>query len=60
MGAKLQRPRAELGLGAAAAGERGVDYVARLYRQEIEETLQLLGVSDVTALNRSHVEFPAE
>ena len=46
--------------GLAAAGERGVEYVANLYRQEITETLQLLGVADVTALNRSHVEFPAE
>lgn len=46
--------------GLAAAGERGVEYVANLYRQEIKETLQLLGVADVTALNRSHVEFPAE
>ena len=35
-------------------------HVANLYRQEIKETLQLLGVADVTALNRSHVDFPAE
>ncbi len=46
--------------GLGAAGERGVSHVADLYRQEILETLQLLGVSDVTALNRTHVEFPAE
>lgn len=46
--------------GLAAAGERGVTHVANLYRQEILETLQLLGVSDVTALGRSHVDFPAE
>ncbi|MGI8459677.1 MAG: alpha-hydroxy acid oxidase [Propionibacteriaceae bacterium] len=46
--------------GLAAAGERGVTHVANLYRQEILETLQLLGVSDVTALGRSHLDFPAE
>ena len=46
--------------GLAAAGERGVEHVANLYRQEIKETLQLLGVAGVTALNRSHVDFPAE
>ena len=46
--------------GLGAAGERGVLYVADLYLQEIKETLQLLGVSDVKALNRSHVDFPSE
>ena len=46
--------------GLGAAGERGVLYVANLYLQEIKETLQLLGVSDVKALNRSHVDYPAE
>jgi len=46
--------------GLAAAGERGVEHVANLYHQEIKETLQLLGVSDVGALDRSHVDFPAE
>jgi isopentenyl diphosphate isomerase/L-lactate dehydrogenase-like FMN-dependent dehydrogenase len=46
--------------GLAAAGERGVTHVANLYRQEIKETLQLLGVADVSELNRSHVDFPAE
>jgi isopentenyl diphosphate isomerase/L-lactate dehydrogenase-like FMN-dependent dehydrogenase len=46
--------------GLAAAGERGVEHVANLYRQEIKETLQLLGVADVAALNRSYVDFPAE
>ena len=46
--------------GLAAAGERGVEHVANLYRQEIKETLQLLGVAGVTSLNRSHVDFPAE
>ena len=46
--------------GLAAAGERGVEHVANLYRQEIKETLQLLGVAGVTALDRSHVDFPAE
>lgn len=45
--------------GLAAAGERGVAHVAEIYRQEILETLQLLGVADVTALNRSHVNYPA-
>jgi isopentenyl diphosphate isomerase/L-lactate dehydrogenase-like FMN-dependent dehydrogenase len=37
-----------------------VTHVANLYRQEIKETLQLLGVADVGELNRSHVDFPAE
>ena len=46
--------------GLAAAGQRGVEHVATIYRQEIKETLQLLGVSEVKALNRSHVDFPEE
>jgi len=46
--------------GLAAAGERGVQHVANLYRQEIKETLQLLGVSDISALNRSNVDFPGD
>jgi isopentenyl diphosphate isomerase/L-lactate dehydrogenase-like FMN-dependent dehydrogenase len=46
--------------GLAAAGERGVEHVANIYLQEVKETLQLLGVSDVRALNRSHVDFPVE
>ena len=47
-------------MGLAAAGERGVEHVANIYHQEIKETLQLLGVSDVRALNRSYVDFPGE
>ena len=46
--------------GLAAAGQRGVEHVAAIYRQEITETLQLLGVPDVDDLNRTHVGFPAE
>ena len=46
--------------GLAAAGQRGVEHVAAIYRQEITETLQLLGVPDVNDLNRTHVGFPAE
>ena len=46
--------------GLAAAGQRGVDHVATIYRQEIKETLQLLGVSDVNALDRSYVNVPSE
>ncbi|HSU37427.1 MAG TPA: alpha-hydroxy acid oxidase [Propionibacteriaceae bacterium] len=46
--------------GLGAAGERGVLYVANLYLQEIKETLQLMGVPDVRALNRSHVDYPGE
>jgi isopentenyl diphosphate isomerase/L-lactate dehydrogenase-like FMN-dependent dehydrogenase len=45
--------------GLAAAGERGVAHVAAIYRQEILETLQLLGVADVRAVDRTHVDFPA-
>lgn len=46
--------------GLAAAGQRGVEHVATIYRQEIKETLQLLGVSDVNALDRSYVNVPSE
>ncbi|MET0693270.1 MAG: alpha-hydroxy acid oxidase [Propionibacteriaceae bacterium] len=46
--------------GLAAAGERGVDYVARLYRQEIEETMRLMGVTQVGDLDRSWVDYPSE
>ncbi len=45
--------------GLAAAGQRGVEHVASIYLQEITETLQLLGVPDVNALDRSHVNFPS-
>jgi isopentenyl diphosphate isomerase/L-lactate dehydrogenase-like FMN-dependent dehydrogenase len=46
--------------GLAAAGQRGVAHVARLYEQEIKETLMLLGVPDVRELDRSSVDYPAE
>ena len=46
--------------GLAAAGERGVTKVIDLYRQEISETLQLLGVPNVADVGRVHVDIPAE
>jgi len=46
--------------GAAAAGERGVDHVLTIYRNEIREALMLLGCPQVTSLDRSLVDFPAE
>jgi L-lactate dehydrogenase (cytochrome) len=46
--------------GAAAAGQRGVEHVAEIYRTEIEEALMLLGCPDVADLDRSRVDYPAE
>jgi isopentenyl diphosphate isomerase/L-lactate dehydrogenase-like FMN-dependent dehydrogenase len=46
--------------GAAAAGQRGVEHVAKIYRTEIEETLMLLGGPDVADLDRSRVNYPPE
>ena len=46
--------------GAAAAGERGVEHVLTILRTEIEETLTLLGCPDVTNLDRSWINYPAE
>jgi isopentenyl diphosphate isomerase/L-lactate dehydrogenase-like FMN-dependent dehydrogenase len=46
--------------GAAAAGQRGVEHVAEIYRTEIEETLMLLGCPDVADLDRSWVNYPPE
>ena len=46
--------------GAAAAGQRGVEHVATIYRTEIEETLMLLGCPDVADLDRSWVDYPRE
>jgi isopentenyl diphosphate isomerase/L-lactate dehydrogenase-like FMN-dependent dehydrogenase len=46
--------------GAAAAGQRGVEHVAKIYRTEIEETLMLLGCPDVANLDRSRVDYPPE
>lgn len=46
--------------GAAAAGQRGVEHVAKIYRTEIEETLMLLGCPDVADLDRSRVNYPPE
>jgi isopentenyl diphosphate isomerase/L-lactate dehydrogenase-like FMN-dependent dehydrogenase len=46
--------------GAAAAGQRGVEHVAKIYRTEIEETLMLLGCPDVAELDRSRVNYPSE
>ena len=44
--------------GTAAAGQRGVEHVAEIYRTEIEETLMLLGCPDVADLDRSRVDYP--
>lgn len=44
--------------GAAAAGQRGVEHVAKIYRTEIEEALMLLGCPDVLDLDRSRVNYP--
>ncbi|HSU36833.1 MAG TPA: alpha-hydroxy acid oxidase [Propionibacteriaceae bacterium] len=46
--------------GAAAAGQRGVEHVAKIYRTEIEEALMLLGCPDVANLDRSRVNYPLE
>jgi isopentenyl diphosphate isomerase/L-lactate dehydrogenase-like FMN-dependent dehydrogenase len=46
--------------GAAAAGQRGVEHVATIYRTEIEEALMLLGCPDVADLDRSRVDYPLE
>jgi L-lactate dehydrogenase (cytochrome) len=46
--------------GLGAGGERGVTRVINLYRQEITETLQLLGVPRATDVDRSCVDFPDE
>jgi L-lactate dehydrogenase (cytochrome) len=46
--------------GAAAAGDRGVAHVLELYRNEVRETLTLLGCPDVRALDRSYVSYPAD
>lgn len=46
--------------GAAAAGQRGVEHVAKIYRTEIEEALMLLGCPDVLDLDRSRVNYPPE
>lgn len=41
--------------GLAAAGEAGVDHALTLLRDEFERTLMLMGVNDVTQLERRHV-----
>ncbi|WGW13198.1 alpha-hydroxy acid oxidase [Saxibacter everestensis] len=46
--------------GAAAAGERGVDRVIDIYRSEIRETMIMLGVTDISELNRDTVRYPPE
>jgi L-lactate dehydrogenase (cytochrome) len=43
--------------GLMAGGERGVDRAITILREEITRTLQLLGVSGVEELNRSHVSL---
>lgn len=44
--------------GLAAAGQRGVAYIAQLYRQEIEETMRLMGVTSVADLDPAWVDYP--
>ncbi|QCQ92761.1 alpha-hydroxy acid oxidase [Rhodococcus sp. SGAir0479] len=41
--------------GTAVAGDRGVEHVLTILRQEIERGLTLLGVRDVRDLDRTHV-----
>ncbi|HXT91007.1 MAG TPA: alpha-hydroxy-acid oxidizing protein [Trebonia sp.] len=40
-----------------AGGERGVDRAIAILAREVSRTLQLLGVSGVAELNRSHVSL---
>jgi isopentenyl diphosphate isomerase/L-lactate dehydrogenase-like FMN-dependent dehydrogenase len=44
--------------GLSAAGEAGVARTLEILRDEVARTLQLLGCSSVTALDRSYVEIP--
>jgi isopentenyl diphosphate isomerase/L-lactate dehydrogenase-like FMN-dependent dehydrogenase len=44
--------------GVAAAGERGVARVLEIYRQEIVETLQLLGRPSVGELTSQLARYP--
>ena len=39
--------------GLGAAGSAGVEHILEIFRQEIARTLTLLGVTDVSELNRS-------
>lgn len=41
--------------GMAVAGERGVEHVLTILREEIARGLTLLGVRDIQDLDRSHV-----
>jgi L-lactate dehydrogenase (cytochrome) len=43
--------------GLMAGGERGVDRAIAILAREMSRTLQLLGVSGVAELNRSHVSL---
>jgi L-lactate dehydrogenase (cytochrome) len=43
--------------GLMAGGERGVDRAIAILAREVSRTLQLLGVSGVAELNRSHVSL---
>jgi len=45
--------------GLMAGGERGVQRAVEILASEITRTMQLLGVSKVEELNRSHVTLPA-
>jgi L-lactate dehydrogenase (cytochrome) len=45
--------------GLMAGGERGVQRAVEILASEITRTMQLLGVSKVDELNRSHVTLPA-
>jgi L-lactate dehydrogenase (cytochrome) len=43
--------------GLMAGGERGVDRVAQLLRQDMVRTMKLLGVSSIADLTPAHVQF---
>jgi L-lactate dehydrogenase (cytochrome) len=43
--------------GLGAAGERGVDFVLRLFRADMQRTMALLGAGSIAELNRDLVEM---
>jgi L-lactate dehydrogenase (cytochrome) len=45
--------------GLGALGGRGVTAAIEILRADVERTLRLLGCSEVSALDRSYVDFPA-
>ena len=42
-----------------AAGEEGVRHILDLFRRQIDDALELLGVQSVHELDRSYLELPA-